>query len=319
MSESHPLVEVKNLQKHFNLKQGHIKAVEDVSFSIGVGKTVGLVGESGSGKSTIGKALLRLFPLTSGKIFFSGKEISTSKDKELSLIRKDMQMIFQDPFSSLNPRMTTAEILKEPLIIHKALRCKKKEEERVYELLDLVGLESSHAGRFPHEFSGGQRQRIGIARALALHPKFIVCDEPIAALDVSIQAQIINLLKSLQDKMGLTYLFISHDLAMVKYLCTDLVVMYLGHLMEKGPSHRIYKNPLHPYTQALLSAIPVPDPKIERKRNKIFLSGEIPRDTPSCTGCVFANRCPASKEICTREKPPLVQVDKDHYVRCHLY
>lgn len=319
MKEKPPLVLVHNLKKHFTTNQGINKAVDGVSFEIYQGETLGLVGESGCGKSTTGKALLKLFPLTSGEIFFEGRDLSILKSKELLSLRKHIQMIFQDPFSSLNPRMTTHEILKEPLIIHKVFKNRAYEKERVYELLELVGLDPSHANRFPHEFSGGQRQRIGIARALALNPKFIVCDEPIAALDVSIQAQIINLLKKLQLKMGLTYLFISHDLAMVRYLCTDVAVMYLGHVVEIGKSEQVYTSALHPYTQALLSAVSIPDPEKEKARKRIVLPGEIPSAINPPKGCVFCTRCPKVMPICKIEKPKLRQIAPGHQVSCHLY
>jgi len=319
MRKNPPLVLVNNLKKHFPTNQGMNKAVDGVSFEIYQGETLGLVGESGCGKSTTGKALLKLFSLTSGEIFFEGRDVSSLKKRELLSFRKDIQMIFQDPFSSLNPRMTTHEILKEPLIIHKVFKNRAIEKERVYELLELVGLDPSHANRFPHEFSGGQRQRIGIARALALNPKFIVCDEPIAALDVSIQAQIINLLKKLQIEMGLTYLFISHDLAMVRYLCTDVAVMYLGHVVEIGKSEQVYTSALHPYTQALLSAVSIPDPEKEKARKRIVLPGEIPSAINPPKGCVFCTRCPKVMPICKIEKPKLREIGSGHQVSCHLY
>lgn len=314
-----PLIQVRNIKKYFPMKQGYLRAVDDVSFVISSGKTLGLVGESGCGKSTIGKSLLMLHSLTSGEILYKGKLLKTFNKKEVKAFRKEVQMIFQDPFSSLSPRMTTEEILKEPLQIHKMFSSSKDVQKRVDELLELVGLERNYAGHFPHEFSGGQRQRIGIARALALNPRFIVCDEPIAALDVSIQAQIVNLLKSLQKQMGLTYLFISHDLAMVKYLCTEVAVMYLGHLVEIGPSCKVYKTPLHPYTQALLSAIPIPNPIIEKKRAKIVLPGEIPSPVNPPSGCVFCTRCPKATSRCFKEKPQLKMIDQDHFVSCHLF
>lgn len=314
-----PLIEVKNIKKHFPCKFGLLKAVDNVSFSIYPGQTLGLVGESGCGKSTIGRSLLRLHPLTSGEITFEGQSIHLLKKASLHLFRRNIQMIFQDPYSSLNPRMTTEEILKEPLLIHKIYSSSQELKNRVYELLHLVGLEAWHANRFPHEFSGGQRQRIGIARALALNPKFIVCDEPLAALDVSIQAQIVNLLKHLQKQMGLTYLFISHDLSMVRYLCTDLAVMYLGNLVERGNSEFIYKTPLHPYTQALLSAVAIPDPIIEKKRIHIILPGEIPSPLNPPKGCAFCTRCPKAMAICKIEKPNLQHIAPNHFVSCHLY
>lgn len=319
MMSDTPLIEVRNIKKYFPIKQGTLRAVDDVSFSIASGKTLGLVGESGCGKSTIGKSLLMLHPITSGEIHYKGKLLDSMNAKEIKGFRREVQMIFQDPFSSLSPRMTTEEILKEPLQIHSMFSSSLAMKQRVYELLELVGLERSYAGHFPHEFSGGQRQRIGIARALALNPRFIVCDEPIAALDVSIQAQIVNLLKTLQKQMGLTYLFISHDLAMVKYLCTEVAVMYLGHIVEIGPSCKVYKTPLHPYTQALLSAIPIPDPSIEKKRAKIVLPGEIPSPINPPQGCVFCTRCPKAKPVCFKEKPQLQMLEDNHFVSCHLY
>jgi peptide/nickel transport system ATP-binding protein len=319
MNPQGSLIEVHKIKKYFPLKQGYLRAVDNVSFSIAPGKTLGLVGESGCGKSTIGKSLLMLHSLTSGEILYKGKSLKGFDRKEVKAFRKEVQMIFQDPFSSLSPRMTTEEILKEPLQIHNMFFSTKEQKYRVFELLELVGLEKSYAGHFPHEFSGGQRQRIGIARALALNPRFIVCDEPIAALDVSIQAQIVNLLKTLQKQMGLTYLFISHDLAMVKYLCTEVAVMYLGHIVEIGPSCKVYKTPLHPYTQALLSAIPIPDPLKEKQRLKIVLQGEIPSPINPPSGCVFCTRCPKATQLCFQKKPQLKKIDQEHYVSCHLY
>lgn len=316
---SYPLVEVRNLKKYFPYKDLYLKAVDDVSFSIYSGETLGLVGESGCGKSTIGKALLQLYPPTSGEILFNNLPTRSGSKKDLLHFRKNIQMIFQDPYSSLNPRMTTEDIIKEPLLIYKMYSSKQQFKQRVNELLNSVGLDPSHANRFPHEFSGGQRQRIGIARAIALNPQFIVCDEPIAALDVSIQAQIVNLLKDLQMQMGLTYLFISHDLAMVRYLCTKVAVMYLGHLVEIAKSADLYKNPLHPYTAALLSAIAIPDPEIEKKRNRIVLPGEIPSPLSPPKGCVFCTRCPKVMPICRLERPIQKEVKPNHFVSCHLY
>jgi peptide/nickel transport system ATP-binding protein len=314
-----PLLEVKRLKKYFSYKGHHLKAVDDVSFAIHSQEIVGLVGESGCGKSTIGKLLLQLYSPTSGEIFFNQRSIHTLSKKELKLFRKNIQMIFQDPFSSLNPRMTTEEIIKEPLLIHNIYSSKESYKKRVHELLFSVGLDPSHANRFPHEFSGGQRQRIGIARALALNPEFLVCDEPIAALDVSIQVQIINLLKDLHAQMGLTYLFISHDLAMVKHLCTKVAVMYLGHLVELASSEDLYRQPLHPYTQALLSAIAIPDPVIEKKRQRIVLPGEIPSPLNPPKGCVFCTRCPKVMPICKLKAPPQKEISPNHIVSCHLY
>lgn len=314
-----PLVEVQDLKKHFSVKNGLIKAVENVSFKIFERKTLGLVGESGCGKSTTGKLLLRLYEKTSGSIFFENIDIGSLSRHQMHAVRKNMQMIFQDPYSSLNPRMTAEEIIKEPLVIYKTFKRSRQMKEKVHDLLSLVGLQPEHANRFPHEFSGGQRQRIGIARALALNPKFIVCDEPIAALDVSIQAQIVNLLQELQNSMGLTYLFISHDLAMVKHLCDDVAVMYLGQLVEKASKLDLYKHPLHPYTEALLSAIPIPNPERERKRNKIVLTGEIPSLLKPIKGCPFYSRCPKAMPVCKEVMPVEKEVRKEHFVKCHLY
>lgn len=314
-----PIIEVKKLKKYFPYKDLHVKAVDDVSFSIYPGETLGLVGESGCGKSTIGKALLKLSAFTSGDIFFKDTSIKNLTGMELKKFRRNIQMIFQDPYSSLNPRMTTEEIIKEPLLIHKMFSSKKDYKKRVHELLGCVGLDPSHSNRFPHEFSGGQRQRIGIARAIALNPEFLVCDEPIAALDVSIQAQIVNLLQELQSKMGLTYLFISHDLAMVRYLCTKVAVMYLGHLVEIATSKDLYTTPLHPYTEALLSAIAIPDPFIEKKRSRIVLPGEIPSPLNPPKGCVFCTRCPKVMPICKLERPKEKEIKPNHFVSCHLY
>lgn len=314
-----PLIQVNDLKKHFYFKGQVIKAVDDISFVIYENETLGLVGESGSGKSTVGKTLLRLYNPTGGKIFFRGQDLTQVNKKQLKELRRNIQMIFQDPYSSLNPRMTTEDIIKEPLIIHKAYANKKDLKNKVYELIDLVGLERHHLNRFPHEFSGGQRQRIGIARALALHPKFIVCDEPIAALDVSIQAQVINLLKDLQQKKGLTYLFISHDLSMVKYLCDRVCVMYLGQIVESSKTKQLFDHPLHPYTKALLSAICIPDPLIEKKRTRLVLSGEIPSPLNPPRGCPFCTRCPKAQPICFNKKPKLKEISPQHFVKCHLY
>jgi len=311
------LITVKKLQKTFSYKKKLVHAVDDISFSIQAGDSLGLVGESGCGKSTIGKLLLQLYPPTSGEILFEGCSIAKAPNEKS--LRKSIQMIFQDPYSSLNPRMTTEDIIKEPLLIHKIYSSRWAAKERVYELLELVGLSPEHRNRFPHEFSGGQRQRIGIARALALNPKFLICDEPIAALDVSIQMQIVNLLKRLQTQMGLSYLFISHDLAMVKYLCKMVAVMYLGHLVEIAPSQELYRNPLHPYTQALLSAISIPNPDVQKNRSRIVLPGEVPSPMDPPKGCVFCTRCPKVMPICYKERPLQKEMAPGHYVKCHLY
>ena len=305
------LIKINKLKQYFQLKNKTLKAVDDVTFSIDEGETLGLVGESGCGKSTLGRAIMRIYEPTSGTILFQNEPIKSAKPKTI-------QMIFQDPYASLNPRMTAGEIIEEPLILQ-TNTTKASRQKRVFELLDLVGLEADHSMRFPHEFSGGQRQRIGIARALALKPKFIVCDEPIAALDVSIQAQIINLLKKLQQSLDLTYLFISHDLSMVRYLCTRVAVMYLGRLCELAPAEELYTNPLHPYTQALISAIPIPDPAIEKKRIRTVLKGELPSPTEDLPGCPFASRCPKAMPQCHTTRPKWQTIKPGHHIACHLY
>ncbi|MBI2743323.1 MAG: ATP-binding cassette domain-containing protein [Chlamydiales bacterium] len=313
-----PLVQIKNLKKHYIVGKQTLKAVDDASLEIYPGETLGLVGESGCGKSTLGKTLVRLETPTSGEIYFEGEDISTLSKQGLKEFRKKIQMIFQDPYASLNPRMMAKEIIAEPLDIH-GIYTRQERQKRVEELLDLVGLSGNYSGRFPHELSGGQRQRIGIARALAVNPSFLVCDEPISALDVSVQAQIITLLKRLQEEMGLTYLFIAHDLAMVKYLSTRVAVMYLGHLVELAPSDELYAKPLHPYTQALLSAIPIPDPKIERSRTRIVLTGEVPNASNPPAGCIFSTRCPHATEICHRVRPSWKESSPGHFTSCHLH
>ncbi|ADQ05176.1 oligopeptide/dipeptide ABC transporter, ATPase subunit [Caldicellulosiruptor owensensis OL] len=313
------LIEVKNLKKYFSVKMGlgkkaYIKAVDDVSFFIKKGETLGLVGESGCGKSTTGRTIIRLYEPTSGQIIFKGEDITK---KDMLPYRKFMQMIFQDPYASLNPRMTVGDIIGEPLEIHNIAKGNEK-KERVQELLRLVGLSSEHANRYPHEFSGGQRQRIGIARALAVEPEFIICDEPISALDVSIQAQIVNMLEDLQQKFSLTYLFIAHDLSMVKHISSRVGVMYLGKLVELAESNELYSNPLHPYTQALLSAIPIPDPKISKERTRIILEGDVPSPLNPPIGCRFRTRCKYAFDRCKEEEPVLKDVGSGHYVACHL-
>lgn len=314
------LLEVKNLHKDFVVKRSFwgrpkqiLKAVNDASFSIEEGKTLGLVGESGCGKSTTGRTIIGLYKLTKGKIIFAGKDISQNKE-----MTKDIQMIFQDPYASLNPRMTVADIIEEPLLVHNLYTDKKQRQERIYELLELVGLSKEQANRFPHEFSGGQRQRIGIARALACEPKLIICDEPISALDVSIQAQVVNLLEKLQHELGLTYLFIAHDLAMVRYISQKVAVMYLGQIVELADTEDLYTNPLHPYTKALLSSIPLPDPQKEKNKQRIILQGELPSPLNPPKGCPFNTRCPKAKEIC-RQKLTEMKMINNRYVRCHLY
>jgi oligopeptide transport system ATP-binding protein len=297
---------------------GRIKAVDDVSFDIRAGETLGLVGESGCGKSTTGRAILRLYDPTAGVIELEGRDIARLEGSALRALRPRMQMIFQDPQASLNPRMTVGSIIAEPLDEHARLS-KAERRARVMELMDAVGLNRTFANRYPHEFSGGQRQRIGIARALALHPKFIVCDEPIAALDVSIQAQVVNLLEDLQEKLGLTYLFISHDLSMVRHLATRVAVMYLGRLAEIAPRDAIYARPLHPYTEALISAVPSPDPEIEARRKRIILKGDVPSPANPPRGCVFNTRCPKVFDRCYVDVPALLDQGGGRHVACHLY
>lgn len=316
ITSSAPLIQVKNLKKYFSVGGHDLKAVDTLNLDIYPGETVGLVGESGCGKSTAGRTIIRLYEPTDGEVLYKGKNIFSYTDKEMTKIRRDIQMIFQDPYASLNPRMTVEELIGEPLAIHQTARGKKK-RERIEELLHLVGLNAEHISRFPHEFSGGQRQRIGIARALALNPKFIVCDEPISALDVSIQAQVVNLLKELQQEMGLTYLFIAHDLSMVKYISDRILVMYLGNMMELSESGQLYDNPLHPYTKALLSAVPIPDPNLQRER--IVLQGDVPSPINPPSGCVFRTRCTHAMDICAKLKPEWIEVEKGHYTACHLY
>jgi len=316
VEKSNALLEIKNVKKYFSIQKKPLKAVNDLNLIINKGETVGLVGESGCGKSTAGKTIIRLIEPTAGEVLFEGKNIYQFNPRQMKELRKDVQIIFQDPYASLNPRMKIEDIIAEPLDIH-GLAKGKKRKERVKELLELVGLRPEHANRFPHEFSGGQRQRIGIARALALNPKFIVCDEPISALDVSIQAQIVNLLKSLQEKMDLTYLFIAHDLSMVKYISDRILVMYLGNMVEFTNSESLYDEPLHPYTKALLSAVPIPDPVVNRER--IVLEGEVPSPLSPPSGCVFRTRCQYAMERCSTEVPQWKEVKPSHFTACHLY
>ncbi len=315
-----PLLEVKNLKKYFPIRGGilsrvvaNVKAVEDVSFTIKPGEVVGLVGESGSGKTTAGRAILRLIEPTSGEVNFDGVDVTKLSKGQMREYRKEMQIIFQDPFASLNPRMTVGDIIGEALVIHKLARGKAK-EERVASLLEKTGLSPNHMRRYPHEFSGGQRQRIGIARALAVDPKFIVADEPVSALDVSIQAQVVNLLQDLKEEFGLTLLFIAHDLAVVEYISDKVIVMYLGRVMEIAPAKELYRNPVHPYTQALLSAVPIPDPTIKRER--VILQGDIPSPINPPSGCVFRTRCPIAVKECAEVVPPLEEVSPGHFKAC---
>lgn len=311
-----PLLEIKELKKYFNVNGQQLKAVNGLSLSIQEGETVGLVGESGCGKSTAGKTIIRLYNPTSGEIIFNGVDVVKLSEREMKKLRSEMQIVFQDPYASLNPRMTVEDIIGEPLDIHN-MASGAKRRERIVELLELVGLNAEHMSRFAHEFSGGQRQRIGIARALALNPKFIVCDEPISALDVSIQAQVVNLLKELQDKLNLTYLFIAHDLSMVKYISDRILVMYLGNMVELTDSDSLYDEPLHPYTKALLSAVPIPDPSLARER--IVIEGEVPSPITPPSGCVFRTRCPHVMDVCSQKVPEWKEVKKGHFTACHLY
>lgn len=309
------LVEVKNLCKYFNVNGGKLKAVDGINFEIYKGETLGLVGESGCGKSTTGRTMLRLYEPTAGEMIYNGKNVYEFNRAEMKEIRQHMQMIFQDPYASLDPRMTVEEIVGEPFDIYGTLKGKAR-KQKVLELLETVGLSAEHSQRFPHEFSGGQRQRIGIARALALNPEFIICDEPISALDVSIQAQIVNLLKELQEKLGLTLLFIAHDLSMVRYISDRVGVMYLGNMVEMTESEELYDHPLHPYTKALLSAIPIADPTIQRDKKRIELSGDVPSPIDPPPGCRFVDRCPYAEDICRGKTPELREVRPGHFVAC---
>ncbi|MGO1581130.1 MAG: ABC transporter ATP-binding protein [Peptoniphilaceae bacterium] len=313
-----PLISARGIKKYFNVKKGTLKAVDDVSFDIYKGETLGLVGESGCGKSTTGRTILKLIEPTGGQLLFEGEDIFKLSQSELRKKRKDFQFIFQDPYASLNPRMTVEDIVAEPFKINNLYKNPKERKAKVIELLRLVGLSAEHASRFPHEFSGGQRQRVGIARALALDPKFIVCDEPISALDVSIQAQVVNLLIDLQKKLNLTYLFIAHDLSMVKYISDRVGVMYLGNIMELASSDELYENPLHPYTIALLSAIPLADPIVQKTKQRIVLEGEVPSPIDPPDACPFVDRCPRAEAICKESKPKLREVSEKHFVACHL-
>src|SRR5690349_210683 len=321
------LLGVKNLKKHFPISSGIIfqrqvgavKAVDDVSFDVYRGETLGVVGESGCGKSTTGRTVLQLYKPTSGSVVFEGKELSTMPAEELRKMRRRMQMIFQDPFASLNPRMSVGAIVSEPLRIHNIFTNKAEMQEFVESLLEKVGLNPYYVNRYPHEFSGGQRQRIGIARALALRPSFIVADEPISALDVSIQAQVINLLEELQEQFNLTYLFIAHDLSVVRHISDRVAVMYVGKIVELTTRDLLYERPLHPYTKALLSAVPIPDPAIERKRQRIILTGDVPSPVNPPTGCRFHPRCPFAQDLCREKEPELLEVEPNHFAACHFW
>ncbi|MBN2472390.1 MAG: dipeptide ABC transporter ATP-binding protein [Anaerolineae bacterium] len=319
------LLKVDKLKKYFPITSGiviqrhvgDVKAVDDVSFHVYRGETLGLVGESGCGKSTTGRTILQLYRPTAGSVEFEGVKLESVKGEDLRKMRRQMQMIFQDPYASLNPRMTIGRIIAEPLQVHQVTNTSKERQERVEYLMEKVGLNPYFINRYPHEFSGGQRQRIGIARALALEPSFIVCDEPISALDVSIQAQVVNLLEDLQGEMNLTYLFIAHDLSMVRHICDRVAVMYLGRVVEVAETEELYTNPLHPYTQALLSAVPVPDPKVEAQRKRIILKGDVPTPINPPQGCNFNTRCPVAVDVCFGEDPELVEVRPEHWVSCY--
>lgn len=324
MTDNQMLLEVKNLVKHFPIlagvfqrQVGVVHAVDGISFDMRKGETFGLVGESGCGKSTAGRTILQLYRPTSGSVIFDGIDLTETKGEELRRLRRRMQMIFQDPYASLNPRMSVREILAEPLVVHNAAKGQEV-NERVNELLNIVRLSPGFAARYPHEFSGGQRQRIGVARALALEPEFIVCDEPISALDVSIQAQVINLLEDLQSRFNLAYLFIAHDLSVVRHISQRVAVMYLGVLVEMAERNELYSHPLHPYTQALLSAVPIPDPFKEEKRQRIILEGDVPSPVNPPSGCHFRTRCPLAEKICAEKDPEWREVAPGHWVACHL-
>ena len=319
--KSENLVEIRHLKEYFNVNVGFfrskpLKAVDDVSFSIKKGETLGLVGESGCGKTTVGRTILNLYKPTSGEIIYDGKPIKTKND--IKEFRKKATMVFQDPYSSLNPRMTVSDIIAEPLDIHKMYPSKEARRERILELMGYVGLNSEHASRYSHEFSGGQRQRIGIARALAIDPEFIVCDEPVSALDVSIQAQVINMFDELQEKLGLTYLFIAHDLLVVRHISDRIAVMYLGKMVELADAKEIYDHPQHPYSKSLLSAVPVPDPKTARSNKRIVLSGDIPSPLNAPSGCPFRTRCAHATKKCAESMPELKEISSGHFAACHI-
>lgn len=319
------LVEVQQLRKFFPISRGlviqrhvgDVQAVNDVSFNIRRGETLGLVGESGSGKTTVGRTILFLHKPTAGRVIFDGTDLGNLNENDMRAKRQQMQIIFQDPYASLNPRIPVGVAIGEPIEVHLGLKGQAK-QDKVQELLDLVGINAKMANRYPHEFSGGQRQRIGIARALALNPEFVVCDEPIASLDVSIQAQVVNLLKRLQKQLGLTYLFIAHDLSMVRHISNRIAVMYLGKIVELAERRELFRNPLHPYTQALISAVPIPDPDKEAKRQRIILQGDLPSPANPPTGCNFNTRCPVAREVCFQEEPEYREVQPEHFAACHL-
>jgi len=325
MPEKEVILHVEDLVMHFPIKRGviqrtvgYVHAVDGVTFDVFRGETLGLVGESGCGKTTTGRTILQLYKATGGKVIFEGKDLVQLKSEEMRQARRQIQMIFQDPYASLNPRMTVEEIIGEPLLVHNMAHGKEI-RKRVKELLELVGLNPAYVDRYPHEFSGGQRQRIGVARSLALKPDLIVCDEPISALDVSIQAQVVNLLEDLQKEIGLTYLFIAHDLSMVRHISNRVIVMYLGVFVELADRTTLYENPLHPYSIALLSAVPIPDPKVEEKRKRIILEGDVPSPINPPSGCRFRTRCPLAQAICAEERPEWKEVEPDHFVACHFW
>jgi len=325
MPEKDVILHVEDLKMHFPIKRGviqrtvgYVHAVDGITFDIYRGETLGLVGESGCGKTTAGRTILQLYKPTAGQIVFEGKDLVKLKNEEMRQIRRKIQMIFQDPYASLNPRMTVEEIISEPLLVHN-IEHGKEIHDHVRSLLELVGLNPAYVDRYPHEFSGGQRQRIGVARSLALKPDLIVCDEPISALDVSIQAQVVNLLEDLQKEFGLTYLFIAHDLSMVRHISTRVIVMYLGVFVEMADRKTLYENPMHPYSIALLSAVPIPDPKVEEKRKRIILEGDVPSPINPPSGCRFRTRCPLAQAICAEERPEWKEVEPGHYVACHFW
>jgi oligopeptide transport system ATP-binding protein len=325
MTTNDPILKVENLKMYFPIRRGiiqrtvgYVHAVDDVSFEVHKGETLGLVGESGCGKTTTGRTILQLYKATEGHVFFEGKDLTKIHGEEMRLMRRRIQMIFQDPYASLNPRMTVEQIIGEPLIVHNLARGGEI-REKVKQLLTMVGLNPAYVDRYPHEFSGGQRQRIGVARAISLEPDLIVCDEPISALDVSIQAQVVNLLEDLQKELGLTYVFIAHDLSMVRHISTRVSVMYLGSLVELADRKTLYENPLHPYSIGLLSAVPIPDPLVEEKRHRIILEGDVPSPINPPSGCRFRTRCPLAQQLCADVRPEWKEVEPDHFVACHYW